>query len=449
MLEPGCFASIHGLATRPEYNGRVVALEGLDADGRWRTRLLGEVGAGLRVRPGNLSAGGPDERRRFLARRRLAQVPLLARALATKLGGDFGLQLGVAGFLAPREALFVCDGRSLQGGSISGDVRFFRRSARKWLTLCKMRESLADSAACALPDGRLLFVGEDCVEVLDALTGCWEPFPSLQCAREGCAATVVGPHVYVCGGGFRELGRMRSRLIQAISVFLEDPDLLEPEDRQLVEMQMARPGLQSLGWPSAVERIDLRSNATRGDAGEWPAPQWESVPAPKGVCLAIFPAIACLGDSLVVAGGSLEDGPTDLCWRYDNASANWEECHLPGARAYSGFCVHKSLGLVLAGGLAEGGEPLATVIAKRHGEDWRALPSLSAPRVRPGLAVVDGSLLVVGGVHHAGDIIMAKGFVEVERFVEAAGKWEVVLDMSYPRTSTACHAFGLSVAHVD
>lgn len=41
-LSPGCKASVHGLEGRDDLNGRLVALEELADDGRWRAMLLGD-----------------------------------------------------------------------------------------------------------------------------------------------------------------------------------------------------------------------------------------------------------------------------------------------------------------------------------------------------------------------------------------------------------------------
>jgi len=454
MLTCGSSVLVSGLVTRQELNGRFGVLEAYDVDkARWHVRLVGGAREGICVLPQNLCcADSLDGRAKFLGQRVLAQNKLLARVLGRLVDGDPGLALCIASFLPPRDALLVC---SL---STTAQLWLYRHRARCWHVHDCMSPR-KDYGACALPGGCVLIAGgddenfdaeTDCnvsphsVELVDVLTGRSKPLASLNCARRGCAVAMCKSKVYVCGGGQAELMRTRARLSRALGLFQESPALLSAEDHELVENQLARPGLQSLDCASTIECLEVQAVRCEVGVAAPALARWESVAAPTHVALAHSLAVGCVGGKLIVAGGSDENGFGAECWSFDPLTERWDELpELPSPRAGCGFCEHPRLGLVLAGGCDAWG-PLDSVVAlPADTEAWQPVAPLSAPRIYCALAAVCGVLFAVGGSCDGVSMLT------VERYLESDDRWEVVPDMGIPRGCRSCCAFGVTASPMD
>lgn len=333
---------------------------------------------------------------------------MLARTLSARLPGHDAVSASVAGFLGAGEALLLLGSTAVRGESRMA-VALCGPRAESWRQFGRLRSRVLE-AACEVPGDRVLFVGgesgskESVQEVLDVLTGRWEPLPPLRWARRACAVACLGSRTYVVGGNRLELERVRGRLQIALSLLQEEPDRLSPEDRQLVEAQFERPGTQSLDCANQIEQLDL----------EGPTLAWEPLQAPSGVALVDHAAVGCLGGQLVVAGGEVQGNASTQCWAYDPLRDAWEELPpLPEPRSQAGFCVHPRLGFVLAGGRDTEGEALSSAVALAAGTGgWRRLGDLGGPCATAALAPWQGSLVLLGGTGSA------------LRYVEAEDRWE-------------------------
>ena len=124
-------------------------------------------------------------------------------------------------------------------------------------------------------------------------------------------------------------------------------------------------------------------------------------------------------------------------------------------RSACGCCEWRGM-LVVCGGRGGAGEPLCSVEAF-DGREWRSLPDMSADRLGPALAVVNGVMHAIGGVcdngqssggwgaHGGGAPANAEPFTaEVERYDPDAEEWVACPHMKAPVAYHACFAAGLA-----
>eukprot|EP00933_Yihiella_yeosuensis_P025572 TRINITY_DN19825_c0_g1_i1.p1 TRINITY_DN19825_c0_g1~~TRINITY_DN19825_c0_g1_i1.p1 ORF type:complete len:222 (+),score=43.24 TRINITY_DN19825_c0_g1_i1:291-956(+) len=221
---------------------------------------------------------------------------------------------------------------------------------------------------------------------------------------------------------------------------------------------MQRPGRQGIECASSVSVLDLSHLpplhvAARGRSSSEPEAEtskswsWQLQPAPTQVALLVFGAIGVVNGKLIVAGGESEHGVSDECWCFDPELETWEEiASLPEPRSAACFCVHPTLGLVLAGGRDGDGASMSNVVAlSDSSSSWRTLASLQVSRLGGAMALCQGSLYAIAGATDQSDPFTKT----VERYIIEEDRWKTVERLSFPKAFHACFAFGVSLTSAD
>ena len=203
-------------------------------------------------------------------------------------------------------------------------------------------------AATGIADGKIYAVGgysdsvlaTKTVEFFDPITETWSEGPALPVALADAAAVTYKNNLYVLGG------------------------------------------YDAGGKPVASVYV-LKS-------GQWQT----AVSLPKALSA---PAIAVVGDRIIVAGGFDGKASTDLVYSYSDADKSWrEEVHLSSARngASAAAVANK---FYIFGGISNHA-PLATAeVYDPATKAWSELPNMPTARLATATAVVQQKIYVIGG----------------------------------------------------
>ena len=133
------------------------------------------------------------------------------------------------------------------------------------------------------------------------------------------------------------------------------------------------------------------------------ASSWSPLP-PMAQARGAFASCA-LGDTVHVAGGSVEDGGTDIGSheRFDIASQRWLSCApLPDDAPWSGQGSAALANTFRVCSGWKGGPQATTLLYDARADRWQSCAAMSMPRSRFACCVLDDRLFALGGDIHCG-----------------------------------------------
>lgn len=332
-------------------------------------------------------------------------------------------------------------------GSYERNLAFLERydpATDTWTSLPPM-PTARGSIGADIVDGRLVVVGGetvagalDTVEAFDLASQEWRPFPSLPAPRHGAAVVTVGSRLYTLGGAE---GVALSGPTGAVHELTPPPRQLRPAGwddlgaAPLARQQVATAAVDGIVWVvGGLETVDVATTTVAGldpETGEWQ--QAADLPEALHHAMAVN-----YRDELVVIGGWVPDGSDPVATVSDAVYVlrddAWEPLgSLNHARAAGAAAVVDDT-IVVVGGQADNELVPQTEVYDPSENRWQVVTDMPTPREHVAAAAIAGHVYVVGGRTPDGP---ETNFATLERYDPVADDWQTMEPMPTARGSIA------------
>lgn len=345
---------------------------------------------------------------------------------------------------ANRRHVYALGGRNLATDRAFTTAERLDPATGQWETLAPLGTARADLAA-GIVDGRVVAVGGErptgalaAVEAFDPEAGGWTEFPPLPMALHGAGVATVGDVLYVVNGGaapaladptsFAAVLRPPARQRRAADEW--DPI----QAASLARQQVATAEIDGEIWVvGGLERIDVATSSVSHvdpQTGEWT--QAPDLPEPLHHAMAVG-----LDGELVVLGGWVGGGANPTSETSDRVYAlrgdTWERLASLNRPRAAGAAAVVDGQIVVAGGVADGERVRPTEVYDPAADAWEDRANIPTPREHLAVGAHDGAVYAAGGWLTGKD----DNSDALERYDPATDEWTELERMPTPRGSVA------------
>lgn len=245
-------------------------------------------------------------------------------------------------------------------------------------------------------------------EVYDPKTDRWSSLQPMPTLRSGAMAATIGDAIYVIGGGFKKPDGKFKFLTTVEAYFPKEdrwetgPDLLQPHDYPASTILDGKNYIIGGHHPNATEG-GPQTDPAFSFSERW-SPEmkgWEEIapmPTPRFAASAVVMngQLSVLGGVAFTPQGFNE---YDRIETFDPKQGNWtvSPLRLPWGSAGQGACVMNDRLYIFGGFRGDEGIGAHGAIFDPTSKKWSELPPMPEARAAMGIAIIDGTIYLLGG----------------------------------------------------